>query len=141
MLVLPAGAESTREKMMKRNRVIGIALATFTVITGSVLAPTGVQATVSYFSTTKIVQATVYLDARKLALEESYLASVSVVCPTGYKVTGGGADMTAATTQGYLTRLYNHQVTDSAPRNNGWFADGWTSSGYANLNVYAICVK
>lgn len=122
---------------MKRNLVAGLVFTTAGLLAGSMLAPVAVQAATTYFSTTKIVQ----ISVTKSASASTDWSTTSVVCPTGYKVTGGGATLTS-TEYGLITP-YNNMffITNSAPLNNGWSAQVNGLNYTIKFNVYAICVK
>lgn len=115
---------------MKRLWVLVVAL-----VVVALGAPPAAQAAVKYFSTTKTVTGT-----------------GSVTCSSGWKVTGGGAQV-PNNYYGSSTST-EYQLRGSYPTSNGWKADatrvsgrysssqGWrfTDSGYS-AKVWAICIR
>lgn len=134
---MPTLKQIVKEIVLKRNRVIGLVLATVAIVVGCIFAPTGVQAAVSYLSTTQIVQTSI----TKNGSASTDWTNASVVCPIGFKVTGGGATLTS--TQYGLITPYNNMffITNSAPTTNGWSAQVNGLNYTLRFNVYAICVK
>jgi hypothetical protein len=107
------------------------------VAAGLALAPTTVQAAINYFDTTKVVTST----------------SGSVSCPSGWRLTGGGAGPLPSDRYSSLSSD-EYQLTDSYPSSNGWRASatrvhgtyysssGWKFSTYTyRAKVYAVCAS